>query len=307
MRYCNVATLVITRQVCNIFGGNCRVTGTVQWRVGTIGWGTPSGQRNVNFVMVFDQWAVTGDGASSSLTVSVKCLRTVGSGCQNANGLANSYTRTIPAWMSAPTTFFEFSSPVAGSFGVDQISQYDFNSTFALVGGNTIQLGTNTFRCDSAPYLPSIVGGCVFPDVIELFKLRRSDPDVNEAAEHILFAQTTPYLTFPLAPFKAIPGTPGSGLVLERNYYDFNLRQLNRDTAVRACQLYFPLYSALGQDCDEYPFATTFQGAANGDNYSVRAITASDNQLAGSRLSTQFYGGQRILHDLDRFYVMILE
>lgn len=307
MRYCNVAFLKITKMICNIFGTNCRVTGTVQWRVGVIGRGTPSGARTLNFVMVFDQWAVTGDGASSSLTVSIRCLKTVGSPCQNANGLANTYTRTIPAWMSAPTTFFDFPSPVGGRFGVDQVSQYDFNSVFQLVGANQIQLGTNTFRCDSASYLPSIAGGCVFPDVIELFKLSRSDPAVNEAADHILFAQTTPAATFPLAPFKVIPGTPGSGLTLERNFYDMNLRRLNRDTAVRACQLYYPVYPALGQDCDEYPFATTFQGAANGDNYAVRAITASDNQLAGSRLQTDFYGKQRILHDLDRFYVMILD
>lgn len=84
-------------------------------------------------------------------------------------------------------------------------------------------------------------------------------------------------------------------MALHRNFYDLNLRRLNRETAVRACQLYFPLYPTLGQDCDEYPFATTFQGAAAaGDNYSVRAVTSSDNQLAGSRLQTDFYGAKRI-------------
>ncbi len=211
MRYCNVAFLRITKMVCNIFGGNCRETGSVRWRVGTIGRGTPSGERAISFVMVFDQWVVTGDGANSSLNVLMSCVKTVGSPCQNAGGLANNYTRTIPAWTSAPTTAFRFSSPAAGSFGVDQISQHDFNSVFRLVGANQVQLGANTFRCDSATYLPSIAGGCVFPDVIELFKLRRSDPDVNETAEHILFAQTTPSLTFPLAPFKIIPRHAGLG------------------------------------------------------------------------------------------------
>lgn len=37
----------------------------------------------------------------------------------------------------------------------------------------------------------------------------------SEAAEHIYFAQTVPWATFPLAPFKVIPGTPGSGLPLK--------------------------------------------------------------------------------------------
>lgn len=37
----------------------------------------------------------------------------------------------------------------------------------------------------------------------------------------------------------------------------------------------------------------------------ARAITKSDNRLAGSKLDS-FYGAQRILHDYDPFYEMIL-
>jgi hypothetical protein len=302
-RYCKVAFLVITRQVCSIFGGGCRETGSVRWRSGTIGRGG-SGQRTINFVMVFDQWTVTGDGGSASLTVGMNCVMTVGSPCQNSNGLASSHTRTIPNWISAPTVSFAFSSPVPGSFGPDLISSYDFDALYSLLGANSVRLGTNTFRCDSAPYLPS--AGCVFPRVTELFKLSRSDMRYSEAAEHIYFAQTVPWATFPLAPFKVIPGTPGSGLPLERNFYDENLRRLNHDSAVATCQLYYPLYTTLGQDCDEYPFQSTFQGAANGDNYSARAINLSHNRSAGGHLRG-FYDRQRILHDYDPFYVMILQ
>lgn len=125
----------------------------------------------------------------------MNCVKTVGSPCQNAGGLANNYTRTIPAWISAPTTAFRFSSPAADSFGVDQISQYDFDSVSRLVGANQVQLGANTFRCDSSTYLPSIAGGCVFPDVIELFKLRRSDPDVKRPpSTSVRSDDTVPYL-----------------------------------------------------------------------------------------------------------------
>ena len=304
LHYCRVEFLVITRLLCNS-SGDCQTTGRVQWRSATIGRSSASGKRNVNFVTVFDQWGVTGDGASSSLTVSMTCTMTVGSVCNNEPGIANTYTRTIPNWISAPTVYFEFTSPMVGSFGLDKISQYNFKSVFTLIGANTLSSGSNTFRCDSATYLPSIAGGCVFPSVSELFKLRKSDQRVDETANHIERAQNSPLATLPPALFKVIPGKPGSGLPLERNYYDMNLRRLNRDTAVRACQTWFPLYPTLGQDCDEYPFATTFQGAANGNNYSVWAVTSSDNQLAGSDLSG-FYGSQRILHDYDPFYVMIL-
>ncbi|MFI1972577.1 NucA/NucB deoxyribonuclease domain-containing protein [Streptomyces cinnamoneus] len=40
-----------------------------------------------------------------------------------------------------------------------------------------------------------------------------------------------------------------------------------------------------GQQCDEYPFRTTLEGAASKDwDFSVRAVDRSDNAGAGSRL-----------------------
>jgi Deoxyribonuclease NucA/NucB len=74
-------------------------------------------------------------------------------------------------------------------------------------------------------------------------------------------------------------------------------------TAIAACKTYFGALPT-GKSCDEYPFATTYEGAAKGDNrYSVRYVVAAQNSLAGSRLGS-FYGADRVL-DNDFFWVSI--
>lgn len=52
--------------------------------------------------------------------------------------------------------------------------------------------------------------------------------------------------------------------------------------------------------CDEYPFASTYEGAAIG-NFSVRYIPASANQAHGHYLAS-FYAYERILHMVP-FYI----
>lgn len=75
--------------------------------------------------------------------------------------------------------------------------------------------------------------------------------------------------------------------------------------SVSTCKAYYgDDYATYGQDCDEYPFQSTTQGAASGDDrYSARALTSEDNQVAG-RMLGDWYSSQRIL-DSDPFYVYI--
>ncbi|MFD1972422.1 NucA/NucB deoxyribonuclease domain-containing protein [Trinickia caryophylli] len=58
-------------------------------------------------------------------------------------------------------------------------------------------------------------------------------------------------------------------------------------------------------DCDEYPFASTQDGASRRSDASVKKIDSSDNRRTGSRLG-HFYAGQRVLDD-EGFYVSIDE
>ncbi len=58
--------------------------------------------------------------------------------------------------------------------------------------------------------------------------------------------------------------------------------------------------------CDEYPFASTYEGAFNQTStsgWSVRGIDDGDNSAGGSLIGA-FYQTQRIL-DRDKFYVQV--
>ncbi|GLY77354.1 NucA/NucB deoxyribonuclease domain-containing protein [Actinoallomurus iriomotensis] len=58
-------------------------------------------------------------------------------------------------------------------------------------------------------------------------------------------------------------------------------------------------------DCDEYPFASTYQGAARAHgNFSVMIVPDGDNRSSGSRLGN-WYATDRVL-DGDPFYINVV-
>jgi hypothetical protein len=59
-----------------------------------------------------------------------------------------------------------------------------------------------------------------------------------------------------------------------------------------------------GQQCDEYPLASTFEGAAFQSVFSAVAVPASANQSQGGTTST-FYASDRVIDD-DAFYVLAI-
>jgi len=111
----------------------------------------------------------------------------------------------------------------------------------------------------------------------------------------------------------SLPGDPGAyypsqgitGNALTRTT-DMNLRNLNRNTAVARCSA-----EGITDSCDEYPFASTYEGAASQpgtSHYSVRGVPGPDNDNQGGLVST-FYGssaanGYRVLEG-DSFYVQV--
>ncbi|MEU6262838.1 NucA/NucB deoxyribonuclease domain-containing protein [Saccharopolyspora shandongensis] len=86
-------------------------------------------------------------------------------------------------------------------------------------------------------------------------------------------------------------------------------RRKNHDAAVKICvDVWGKDYAQGGMECDEYPFQSTYQGAAEstGDqpfswHGSARPIPRADNGTGGTLLAN-FYGRNRVL-DKDRFYV----
>ncbi|MGP3927222.1 NucA/NucB deoxyribonuclease domain-containing protein [Streptomyces sp. 8N616] len=302
--WCKLGYYKLKKELCNDSG--CKTVAEANLRASTVGNGN-NGVREITYVTQLDQiQIVTGDAATMVVQAGMNCT-TYGSAVCTADTF-NGRTDTLAGWMNFPTVHFKYTSPEPGTTlgGTDQISLYDFDGYLQLVGGNKLENGRNGFRCDSATYIPSAAKGCVFDLTTELwYDLAVNNPEVDATAKHIDDAQYRPEMTFPSWTGKTVPGAITSGETLNRVYHDQALRDANRRKAVSTCKTYYGAdYATYGQDCDEYPFSSTLQGAASGnDRYSARALPSADNQKAGSLLS-QWYSNQRII-DNDPFYVFI--
>ncbi|MFD0207029.1 MULTISPECIES: NucA/NucB deoxyribonuclease domain-containing protein [Saccharothrix] len=174
---------------------------------------------------------------------------------------------------------------------------------------------TEKIRCDEADYVSG--SKCVFENVISSLSLDADDPTYGESARFIRDAQVDITLTKPGIAGKKVPGRwVQGGEPLRRFYskYDTqNDQKGSRDKVRRTCQIYWGVDYTINEhgelrQCDEYPFASTYENAArvNEDSalsYAVRPINALHNETAG-----QIYGAwltrDHIL-DGDPFYVII--
>ncbi|MGX4733983.1 NucA/NucB deoxyribonuclease domain-containing protein [Kitasatospora griseola] len=103
------------------------------------------------------------------------------------------------------------------------------------------------------------------------------------------------------------PGEHQQGSTLSRLYSGANPVAAqayadNRSAVNRACT---PLPHAPIEECNEFPFASTREGAGVGNgNFSVKYVSATENSNAGYDLAN-FYGSQRVLHN-DKLKVLII-
>ncbi|MFF3312830.1 hypothetical protein [Streptomyces sp. NPDC002952] len=172
-------------------------------------------------------------------------------------------------------------------------AKYLANSTG---GGNPARKGSATFS-----YVPTLA--------------YRAKPGASEraAAQHIDTAFKTPEDTKPYMSAKKVPGqTPDAPL---HRTVDKTRKEDNRKAAVKQCKRYWGANYSQGatRECDEYPFAATYEGAAEPDydadarkfNFSVRPIAKEDNGAGGSLLLS-FYAKNRLIDGLeDGFTVKI--
>lgn len=149
---------------------------------------------------------------------------------------------------------------------------------------NTISLPVPPVRCDNA--LPGTSKpGCVMPYIPELAYAKAGE--YPELAKHIQDAQNT----------RNLPGKHGTTRYLTR-LTDKTKIKANRNTSCPSS-----LERPAGKQCDEYPFASTWQGAKTGGSYSRRMIDAKQNEGGGRALGS-FYLYNRII-EKDRFLVWI--
>ncbi len=231
--------------------------------------------------------------------------------------------------------------------GRDVISYNRFYLEFEALGYGVSDPGNSAsrlVRCDSATYMAhgatQYPEACVFAEVIPHLNYQVGS-DHGSVALHIATAQDRPNDTWPrLVPDgtppprdKRIPGKydPGNADApgLHRILGDVHAGQAraNEEHKDGACYKRGPqaaLYLDTGlpvppappaEQCDEYPFGSTLEGAAHPDwDFSVMAVPQRDNSVAGGILRS-WYTDDRILAwdaDLpapditnDEFYVNI--
>jgi hypothetical protein len=144
--------------------------------------------------------------------------------------------------------------------------------------------------------------GCVHSDAAAVLVFSADDPVIKEAAEHIREAQQwgSPG-AFTLAAGTRAIAAGGNAL-----RYAKNRAKGNRD---RACDAGDSLFNTrtpklqssycasggIGCQCDEYPFAATWNGGAyQPDTTSVKSIRGAHNEKAGSRFGA-FLQNQRVV------------
>ncbi len=195
-----------------------------------------------------------------------------------------------------------------------------------LVRGKTAD---RILRCDSATYFNRPGAGnepqaCAFAEVRSRLTYQLGS-NAHAVADHILRAQKSPNETYPLlVPAgtppprdKRMPGqfiaddptAPGLHRITPTlhpgEYKD------NRDHKDGACyktgphrDVYWdtglPRAPVSGQECDEYPFASTLEGAAHPSwDFSVQAVPQPDNSSAGGKLVWHYLDDRILAWDFD--------
>ena len=192
-------------------------------------------------------------------------------------------------------------------------------------GGSTYSADLSFYptplRCDVGQ-AKSNSSGCVFKDAAAVFALLPSD-GTPASRKHIqdAFAGVSSNLTdIPAGSVFSVPGqfrlkpgtraiaAPGTSQPLTRSRVVDEINE-NRRLSNKRCKLIFgpapasaaeicplvtdPDLSVAPCDCDEYPFASTRNGAALADvpreaHYSVRRLNSIDNQSSGQKLGAMY-------------------
>ncbi|WP_409463240.1 NucA/NucB deoxyribonuclease domain-containing protein [Amycolatopsis sp. GA6-003] len=267
--------------------------------------------RNVHYYLHVDDLEDRGNfSASSPLTIQVGC-RDLNVGCSADK---DQITHELGDWKNEGWVDWNLTSDETAS---PQRPEKMLRNNFSMLGHATDNIGIDVdldtwtkpnFRCDSAPYF--LTKACVFTDVIPRLNYVYGD-GYDEVIDHIRRAQYHPDQTYPQKTGKVIPGRyppPSWDDGLFRVKYKGATWKLNKAAKDATCPGLPP--PTQGQDCDEYPFASTKQGAGLGDgNFSVQYLNASQNRSAGGKLPG-YYTWDRIFYwdsvqkpALDEFWV----
>ncbi|GLZ38750.1 hypothetical protein Acsp05_23740 [Actinokineospora sp. NBRC 105648] len=325
---CHSEFIVVDHFNCSASG--CLPTGraVAKW---AMTWNMNWNARQFTLTTRFWDWTFTGTvNVNMDIGVEFQCSKVITTGSTAKCSVPGSgWSKSISAWQAADsqtstiTTSGEdppsASEPV--QINAEKRTFYAIRTYVFTYGGpgpydHYSQTGVVTapFRCDIARsqnpnYAKS--SDCVFHAATGWLKLNTADAEIAESARFIYDAHNNIGSTYPGNTGKYIPGKIGKTEPIQRLFYDANLRTANRNKSVAACKAhwganYTQRPDGLTNDCDEFPFATTYEGSFTVTEgmlrtYAVRPVLSSHNQKVGSRLSL-FVAEDHIL-DGDDYYV----
>ncbi|WP_307026255.1 NucA/NucB deoxyribonuclease domain-containing protein [Streptomyces canus] len=298
---------------------NVRVVGTIA-----------KNSRTINFQYYFTDFVTTGSTGAATMPITTKgnIPQSWPSGVRYTRGGNTPGTKTFTE-LKALRTFSQTvnAKPGQGSSGSTDLifAVYEPAISYTPPTGWTLSgaLGGKLFmlapRWDAASYLANSTGGgnpdrkgaATFSYVPTMTYSAKPGAEERAAAQHVKTAFTKPEDTKPYMSAKKVPGQTVKDPLHRTVSKD--RRDANRKAAVKQCKRYWGANYSWGGDreCDEYPFATTYEGAAEHDydddvkkfNFSVKPIAKTDNG-AGGNILTSFYAKNRIIDGMDDGFIV---
>lgn len=294
-----------------------------------------NGTRQVDFWLTFDDWEALGGQERETTPMRVSL-----SGCGSfvsCNPSLGEFSQPLGSWRTSPYFHATMTSANQTGVGVEYLAHATVNMSMAItpvtpnidpwIDNN---MTTGQVRFDSAGARAGTHNGTVFSDFIptfDLLALARADNNhettYKESIQHIDDALHNVVRTFPSFVGKSPPGEYKASLGAHQRplhrLVDETLKTKNRDFAGKVCaDVWGDGAATPNLNCDEYPFASTREGAYTGSSASsgnadgwrewhgsARLIGEVDNQESGNLyLNIGFYQANRIL-DGDPFFVAI--
>lgn len=316
---CMGAAISLDVKVCQ--NGVCTVTGSSIYRLIIVGHGSrgvnADGSRVMTFQWFTDQGKIVGTTPPpdyESIYNGLTCQTYIGVTCSFDKSYAMATVGQLRnGWTSPVLTLTERSTSQA----TDNRIFYDLG--FMIRGGmGDIKGDVQVLRSDTASYANN--GGFVYMDVESWIQYDFADRDMYEQVKHIWDAQNDIASTKPGDPMTKVAGSRGSEKMLTRMSPVYEQKRYDRNNyiAVLTCKEHWgddyanndPAVGA--RECDEYPFRSTFEGAAYTEydggtgiwSYSARPIPKLDNSIGGGFLAA-FYLEDHIIHG-DPFWVDVV-
>jgi hypothetical protein len=318
--------------------------GTGGFKFRAVAYGRDDGEPGVKVFMQAVPGTLQIDGETQDildtrLSIWVSC-QSSSDGCSAGGAVADN---TLAGWdVDGSWHSWNLTSSDSAGIGPDLVRRHSWGLTTAAFSDLAASRPPITavyqkIRCDSA------VGGfpanrskaCVFDSVVPHIQYSTRATKDAEVARHIQCALDPNCQTWPVKPGKTVPGrytgthdNPGLHRITRTTpidpatgapYYAANSAAkdaaCNRTPPYVSTGLPADKYQPPAQQCDEFPFASTIEGAGAGtDNFSVLGVAQRDNSCAGAALGN-YYRDDRILlwrpglppEAQDEFYVEITD